>query len=182
MRKCHFLNAKTSETLSSLELLAPSWVPLAGFWSFPALDSPRSKGGSEPATPVAAPHPHPLASLGTGQDKGFLPQRQIGSTTRWPGRAWDPGRRVGPGKACFLQHCWLVSRGLQATLLTVPSGCNLNAAGWGEGSPSSPSSPSHQHDVVMFFPWVPVLAAPLPAVGSGVILNMNLSKPPFLPL
>lgn len=29
----------------------------------------------------------------------------------------------------------------------------------------------------MFFPWVPVLATALPAVGSGLILTVNLTEP-----
>lgn len=31
MERCHFLDAKTSLTLGSLVLLAPSWASLAGY-------------------------------------------------------------------------------------------------------------------------------------------------------
>lgn len=76
MRKCHYLDVKTSQTLGFLELLAPSWVSVAGFWPLPALDSPGSKGGNDRTTPLT-PVLTPLTSLWTRQEKGFLPQKGI---------------------------------------------------------------------------------------------------------
>lgn len=81
MRKCHFLDAKTSQTCGSPELLPPvghrGWPPA----------SPESKGGNGRATPVTLSSPS-CVLFGQCRRRGFFHKK---GSDRPPGGLGRPG-------------------------------------------------------------------------------------------